>query len=248
MNKNYFISFFKTKNLDLVKYTLVYKNTNGACKYTLANYLTNTAVLYVTNRTNKTHFDHFINVLETNLAKIHHLNYLIQNAFNINFTNRTILFFGENLNWKVLYSSRSNKYKFNKEQKQIIFYLKQINDKFSLSNLIMKFLFEQTNNYLIELFKQTAKHYQIFFNDVVVKKMGKGIWAKASYRNKIIYLSPYLIQLPKFMINYVFVHELCHLTYPNHQKPFWNLVSYYLVDCVVIKKAMTKYVKPFLFL
>lgn len=40
-----------------------------------------------------------------------------------------------------------------------------------------------------------------------------------------IFLNPKLIHTPKACIDYVIVHELCHLTYQNHGTNFWKLLD-----------------------
>lgn len=40
-----------------------------------------------------------------------------------------------------------------------------------------------------------------------------------------IFLNPLLIKAPRACIEYVIVHELCHLVYRNHTKDFYNLLS-----------------------
>jgi predicted metal-dependent hydrolase len=42
---------------------------------------------------------------------------------------------------------------------------------------------------------------------------------------KKIYLNPKLIHTPKECIDYVIVHELCHMKYKNHDKKFYALLS-----------------------
>ncbi len=39
-----------------------------------------------------------------------------------------------------------------------------------------------------------------------------------------------LLMAPKPVLEYVVVHELCHLRYRNHSNEFWSLVSAYLPD------------------
>ena len=49
-------------------------------------------------------------------------------------------------------------------------------------------------------------------------------------RNGIIYLNPELIRSPSSCIEYVIVHELCHLIHPNHDKKFYNLLKRTMPD------------------
>ena len=47
-----------------------------------------------------------------------------------------------------------------------------------------------------------------------------------SFLNKEqIALNPKLIHTPKESIDYVIVHELCHMKYKDHSKKFWNLLD-----------------------
>ena len=45
-----------------------------------------------------------------------------------------------------------------------------------------------------------------------------------------------LIFAPKFVRDYVVVHELCHLTYMNHSEDFWNLVASVMPDYKIRRK------------
>jgi len=43
-----------------------------------------------------------------------------------------------------------------------------------------------------------------------------------------------LIMSPQWVIDYVIIHEVCHLRYLNHSKEYWNMVSLYMPE---FKKA-----------
>lgn len=45
-----------------------------------------------------------------------------------------------------------------------------------------------------------------------------------------------MMMLPDFVINYIVVHELCHLRFLNHSPDFWQLVAIYFPDYLQAKQ------------
>jgi len=54
-------------------------------------------------------------------------------------------------------------------------------------------------------------------------------WGSCSANGNII-LNPELIKAPKACIEYVIIHELCHLLHRNHTKAFFALQSRVMPD------------------
>lgn len=58
----------------------------------------------------------------------------------------------------------------------------------------------------------------------------KRVWGNCDFRAQIIRLNWQIILAPIEVIDYVVVHELCHLFFPNHSKRFWKKVAQVLPD------------------
>lgn len=62
-------------------------------------------------------------------------------------------------------------------------------------------------------------------------------WGSAGNDGKIV-LNPELIHTPSRCIDYVIVHEVCHLRYPNHDGSFYRQLSALIPDWKNIKKRL----------
>lgn len=63
----------------------------------------------------------------------------------------------------------------------------------------------------------------------------KYAWGSCSSKRNIS-LNSNLIKYSKQAIQYVVLHELCHIKYMNHSKDFWNLVEKYMPNYKEVKK------------
>ena len=77
---------------------------------------------------------------------------------------------------------------------------------------------------LIEKFKK----YKVEPTSIVFRKMPTR-WGSCTPKGKII-LNPELIRAPKACIEYVIIHELCHLIYHDHTKKFIELQTKEMPD------------------
>lgn len=78
------------------------------------------------------------------------------------------------------------------------------------------------NNFLSILLPKFRK-YNIAKPGIVIKKMKKR-WGSCNTRDRIV-LNQELIKAPLPCINYVVVHELCHLKYRNHDRNYYKLLK-----------------------
>lgn len=67
---------------------------------------------------------------------------------------------------------------------------------------------------------------------IVIKRF-KARWGSCNSKREIS-LNYLLMCCPFWVLDYVIIHELCHLVYMNHSRPFWQLVE---VHCPEYKAA-----------
>ncbi len=82
-------------------------------------------------------------------------------------------------------------------------------------------IFEERYNYVYSIFDEEIPNYRLRS-----RKM-KTRWGVCNKSSKTITLNSKLIRYDKSIIDYVIIHELCHLIHFDHSKNFWELVYKY---------------------
>ena len=103
--------------------------------------------------------------------------------------------------------------------------------------LDLKKLNEEFNNGLCDYYE--AKKGKIIWDDEYNIKKLKSVWGKCSSSKKIT-INQDLMMYSRHAIEYVVLHEFCHLKYMNHSKNFWSLVEKYMPDYKEAEKELKK--------
>ncbi|MFZ4860459.1 MAG: M48 family metallopeptidase, partial [Desulfuromonadaceae bacterium] len=76
---------------------------------------------------------------------------------------------------------------------------------------------------------------------ITIRSM-KTRWGSYSYVTKRIALSLNLIRMPLACLDYVIIHELCHIKVRHHGPDFWRMVSRYCPNYLIERKLFKQYV------
>ncbi len=147
--------------------------------------------------------------------------------------------FAEFLNYSKLYFL-GKETQIETQEKQIIVlgktYKKTKNT--NIKNIIKDVLIKEANRILIGRLEQISNKLNINYNTVKIISARKK-WGSCDSRNNIS-LNFRLIMCNPKCIDYVIVHELCHIKEFNHSKQFWNLVNSF-VDSKSAKAELSAY-------
>lgn len=78
--------------------------------------------------------------------------------------------------------------------------------------------------------------YHFSYNRISIKNQ-KSRWGSCSSKGNLNFHYK-IVLLPDELVDYLIVHELCHLGQMNHSKHFWDLVAKTIPDYVVRQKAL----------
>ena len=88
---------------------------------------------------------------------------------------------------------------------------------------LVKFLQNKLLVEITDIVNRLSKQYQLKFSRIKITN-AKTRWGSCS-SNLILRFNWRLLFAPQEVLNYVIIHEMCHLVEMNHSKPFWDLVA-----------------------
>jgi len=91
-----------------------------------------------------------------------------------------------------------------------------------------------TKKFLLDRVSFYSKKVGVVPKKVIIKNMNTR-WGSAS-KNNVINLNEYLLKAPQGAIDYVILHEICHLKIRNHSSHFWTLVKKFMPNYIENKK------------
>ncbi|TKX32002.1 M48 family metallopeptidase [Campylobacter estrildidarum] len=91
--------------------------------------------------------------------------------------------------------------------------------------------FLKKNSKIIFLFylKKWTQKTKLSYTHLSIKKM-KTRWGSCNHKKRYINLNLKLLEKSLKAIEYVILHEIAHLKYPNHSQEFYNFLAFYMKD------------------
>ena len=127
------------------------------------------------------------------------------------------------------------------DEKKITLYLKNVQDDALAQRVFDKWwrttainTFQKTTD---KLYDSIFKKYDVIKPAVSIKKM-KTLWGSCTPTKNKITLNEYLLKADIRCIQYVVLHELTHLLYPNHSSGFYDFLTVQMPDWKERKKRL----------
>jgi len=95
---------------------------------------------------------------------------------------------------------------------------------------------QQALHLALQKVEQWNKFYDFRYNRINIKNQ-KTRWGSCSKKGNLNF-NYKIVYLPEDLLNYLVVHELCHLKEFNHSRKFWALVSKALPDYKSLRKLL----------
>lgn len=136
----------------------------------------------------------------------------------------------------VIKNGNSNKITLNREKMEIILYTQyeKAQDK---KKILEKWYFDCAKKIFSNAMEKWLKILNESIEHLSIKPM-KTRWGSCNYNKRYINLNTELIKRTPFEIEYVVLHELAHLKYPNHGKGFYNYIENYMPNYRIAEKML----------
>ena len=124
----------------------------------------------------------------------------------------------------------------------LFLFVKNVDDEVAKKRIVDKYLKNVATKTFLEILEEVYPRF-IKFNipyPQLKSRSMKSRWGSCLVDKKIITLNTKLIHFQRSCIEYVIIHELCHLKHPNHSKEFYNFVANFIPNWKEQKDILNK--------
>ena len=111
-----------------------------------------------------------------------------------------------------------------------------IDDLSLVRSLLRRFTIKKGRRDLVLMLRSIADEHGFTVNKASVR-LQKTRWGSCSAKGAIS-LNAKLLFLPRDLVEYVMIHELCHIVHHNHSPEFWRLVEEHLPRALVLRRSL----------
>jgi len=147
-------------------------------------------------------------------------------------------FFGEELGVLINYDLFLKKPQINYLNKKLIASIPSGYNSFTQDDIYNVWLKHKAKVYLPGRIKELSEKIRLNFNRITIR-FQKTRWGSCSSGGRLSF-NYRLMRFRKEVIDYVIIHELCHLKEMNHSKKFWKLVEGFCPDYKKLKAELRK--------
>lgn len=97
---------------------------------------------------------------------------------------------------------------------------------------------------LKKIYDDVCNKFTVIYNEkpeLHFRKM-KARWGSYSPIDNKILLNSQLVKVPEVCVEYVIVHELCHVRYRNHKREFYDFMESFLPEWKIRREELNRYV------
>ena len=149
-----------------------------------------------------------------------------------------LLLFGEKILYKEDHHTQVSKINYQFIERTLTLYCKQKRAIKNIENarrkVAVSFFVDQLQTVLDERLPKLARTIQVEPTIISIKNY-KSRWGSCCQDGRIQF-NWRLAMAPKSVVEYVIIHELCHLIHPNHSKQYWQTVESFCPDFQLAKK------------
>ncbi|PAB59224.1 M48 family metallopeptidase [Anaeromicrobium sediminis] len=167
----------------------------------------------------KTSMNHIFNFIDKNEKWIYEKLSSPKYIKSILDENAKLLFFGEEFPVKIIAHKKEEVYI---KDKMIIVNAKDKNEE-RIKSLLKEWYRYHTRKYIENRVKDFSHKLKLFPGSIRIKDV-KTRWGSCSSKRNLNF-NLRLAMAPREVIDYVIIHEMCHLVHLNHSKEFWGLVE-----------------------
>ena len=165
------------------------------------------------------------------------------NLKKLNLNKRTIRVFGEDYELKIIYKlvKSPELYLENKLIKvELPSKYKNLDNTKIIDLILEKFYKKMAEKEVENIMEKTRKKLGFAPDDYKLKKMDK-VLGKFDEENKTIIINPEIIKFDKDVLEYVILHEFCHLKYKTHGKNFYKMIEKYIPEFQRYEREIQEY-------